>query len=132
MTVIAPRLERSNIDLEQIAPGRYQAEIQTDVTGAYHLELSQSVNSVPTFRQTRSIVVGYPDELRLGPADEELMKKVAEVSGGKYCPTVKDLIASRDRVAQNVIPLWPYLLMSALSLFLVDVLLRRLDVSLWF
>ena len=132
MTVIAPRLERSNVDLEQIAPGRYQAEIQTDVTGAYHLELSQSVNSVPTFRQTRSIVVGYPDELRLGPADEDLMKKVAEVSGGKYCPTVKDLVASRDRVAQNVIPLWPYLLMGALSLFLVDVLLRRLDISLWF
>ena len=132
MTVIAPKLERSNVDLEQIAPGRYQAEIQTDVTGAYHLELSQSVNSVPTFRQTRSIVVGYPDELRLGPADEELMKKVAEVSGGKYCPTVMDLVASNDRVAQNVIPLWPYLLMGALSLFLVDVLLRRLDVSLWF
>ena len=132
MTVIAPRLERSSVDLEQIAPGRYQAEIQTDVTGAYHLELSQSVNSVPTFRQTRSIVVGYPDELRLGPADEDLMKKVAEVSGGKYCPTVKDLVASRDRVAQNVIPLWPYLLMGALSLFLVDVLLRRLDISLWF
>ena len=132
MTVIAPKLERSNVDLEQIAPGRYQAEIQTDVTGAYHLELSQSVNNVPTFRQTRSIVVGYPDELRLGPADEDLMKKVAEVSGGKYCPTVMDLFASRDRVAQNVIPLWPYLLMGALSLFLVDVLLRRLDVSLWF
>ena len=132
MTVIAPRLERSNVDLEQIAPGRYQAEIQTDITGAYHLELSQSVNNVPTFRQTRSIVVGYPDELRLGPADEGLMKKVAEVSSGKYCPTVQDLIASGDRVAQNVIPLWPYLLMGALSLFLVDVLLRRLDVSLWF
>jgi Ca-activated chloride channel homolog len=132
MTVIAPRLGRTNIELEQIAPGRYQAEIPTDVTGAYHLELSQSVNSVPTFRQTRSIVVGYPDELRLGPADENLMKKVAEVSGGRYCPTVNELYANSDRVAQNVIPLWPYLLITALCLFLLDVLFRRLDVSLWF
>ena len=132
ITVIAPRLERTNLELEQIAPGRYQAEIPTDVTGAYHLELSQSVNSVPTFRQTRSIVVGYPDELRLGPADESLMKKVAEVSGGKYCPSVNDLYANSDRVAQNVIPLWPYLLITALCLFLLDVLFRRLDVSLWF
>lgn len=132
LTVIAPRLERTNLELEQIAPGRYQAEIPTDVTGAYHLELSQSVNSVPTFRQTRSIVVGYPDELRLGPADENLMKKVAEVSGGKYCPTATDLYAKSDRVAQNVIPLWPYLLITALCLFLLDVLFRRLDVSLWF
>ena len=131
MTVIAPQLERTNLELEQIAPGRYQAEISTDVTGAYHLELSQSVNNVPNFRQTRSIVVGYPDELRLGPADENLMKKVAEVSGGKYCPTVKDLYAKSDRVAQNVIPLWPFLLITALCLFLLDVLFRRLDVSLW-
>jgi len=132
MTVIAPRLERTNLELEQIAPGRYQAEIPTDMTGAYHLELSQSVNNVPNFRQTRSIVVGYPDELRLGPADENLMKKVAEVSGGKYCPTVNDLYARSDRVAQNVIPLWPFLLITALCLFLLDVLFRRLDVSLWF
>ena len=132
MTVIAPRLERTQIELEQVAPGRYQADIPTDVTGAYHLELSQSVNSVPTFRQTRSIVVGYPDELRLGPADENLMKKVAEVSGGKYCPTAKELFDRNDRVAQNVIPLWPSLLMGALCLFLFDVLVRRLDISLWF
>ncbi len=132
MTVIAPRLERSSVALEQIAPGRYQAEIPTDVGGVYHLEMSQSVDNVPTFRQTRSIVVGYPDELRLGPPDENLMKKIVEVSGGKYCPTVKELFANNDRVAQNVIPLWPYLLITALCLFLVDVLFRRLDVSLWF
>jgi len=132
MTVIAPRLERSSVALEQVAPGRYQAEIPTDVGGVYHLEMSQSVDNIPTFRQTRSIVVGYPDELRLGPPDENLMKKIAEVSGGKYCPTVKELFANNDRVAQNVIPLWPYLLITALCFFLVDVLFRRLDVSLWF
>ena len=131
MTVIAPHLDRSDVTLEQIAPGRYQADIPTDMSGAYHLELSQSVNDVPTFRQTRSIVVGYPDELRLGPPDESLMKKVAEVSGGKYCPSAKDLFVNKDRVAQNVIPLWPYLLMVALGIFLFDVLLRRMDVSLW-
>ena len=96
------------------------------------MEMSQSVDNVPTFRQTRSIVVGYPDELRLGPPDENLMKKIAEVSGGKYCPTVKELFANNDRVAQNVLLLWPYLLITALCLFLVDVLFRRLDVSLWF
>ncbi len=132
MTVIAPRLERSIVSLEQIAPGRYQADIATEMTGAYHLELSQSVGNVPTFRQTRSIVVGYPDELRLGQADENLMKKVAEVSGGLYCPTVKDLLARSVRVAQTVIPLWSYLLISALCIFLLDVLFRRIDVSLWF
>ncbi len=132
MTVIAPRLERSSVSLEQVAPGRYQADIATEMTGAYHLELSQSVGNVPTFRQTRCIVVGYPDELRLGQPDENLMKKVAEVSGGLYCPTVKELLASSDRVAQNVIPLWSYLLIAALCIFLLDVLFRRIDVSLWF
>ncbi len=131
MTVIGPRLERSSVLLEQVAPGRYQADIPTDTTGAYHLELSQSVGNVPTFRQTRSIVVGYPDELRLGPLDENLMKKVADVSGGKYCPTAKELFANNDRVAQNVVPLWPYLIIMALCLFLLDVLFRRIDVSLW-
>ncbi|MEM8734481.1 MAG: glutamine amidotransferase, partial [Planctomycetota bacterium] len=78
MTLIGPDLGKEDVALKQTAPGRYEAEIDVADRGAYHMELSQSRNGVATFRQTRGLVVGYPDELRLGPVETELLKKVAE------------------------------------------------------
>jgi hypothetical protein len=83
------------------------------------------------FRQTRGVVVGYPDELRLGPPDDSLMKRLAAASGGKFNPTAAEVFNAGTRVAQRATPLWPYLLMAALMAFLVDVALRRIDFSLW-
>lgn len=131
LTLIRPNLDRQDIDLKQTAPGRYEADFPTPETGAYHLELSQQKNGVTTFRQTRGMVVGYPDELRLGPADEELMRRVATVSGGRYNPSAADVFDLGDRVAERVTPLWPYLLAAALIVFVFDVALRRIDFTLW-
>lgn len=131
LTLIGPDLDKQDIELSQTAPGRYEADFATTQSGAYQLELSQFQNDTPTFRQTRGTVIGYPDELRFGPADEELMRQIASVSGGQYQPTASDLLTADDRVAQQVIGLWPYLLMTALALFLLDVALRRIDFSIW-
>src|SRR5690606_1871046 len=67
MTLIRPNLDKEKLPLEQTAPGRYEAEFATGESGSYHLELSQTQSDVVTFRQTRGVVVGYPDELRLTP-----------------------------------------------------------------
>lgn len=132
MTLIKPGLGKQDVVLEQTAPGRYEATIDVSDRGAYHMELSQSKNGVPTFRQTRGVVVGYPDELRLGPADEQLMKRVAGATGGTYAPSPEDLFRIKEESAQRVLNLWPYLLAAAVALFLFDVALRRIDFSLWF
>ncbi|MFN3193208.1 MAG: VWA domain-containing protein [Aureliella sp.] len=131
MTLIGPDLGKEDVLLKQTAPGRYEAKIDVANRGAYHMELSQSRNGVPTFRQTRGLVVGYPDELRLGPVETDLLKKVAETSGGKFEPTVDEIFEVGEDEAEDIMALWPYLLSAALGLFLVDVLLRRVDFSLW-
>ncbi len=131
LNAIRPGLARQELDLQQMAPGRYEAELSTGKEGAYHLELSQRKNGVVTFRQTRGFVVGYPHELRLGPPDEPLMKRVAAVSGGRYAPAVDEIFNPGGRIAQRATHLWPYLLMAALCLFVFDVALRRIDLSLW-
>lgn len=132
MTLIRPGLGKEQIQLQQTAPGRYEADISVPDRGAYHMELSQSRNDVPTFRQTRGMVVGYPDELRLGPPEEELMRRVAEISGGTFDPKAEEVFADTQRTAESVLPLWPWLLSAAVVLFLLDVALRRIDFSLWF
>lgn len=131
MTLIRPDLQREDISLQQVAPGRYAADFPVTEQGAYHMELSQQRNGVSTFRQTRGLVTGYPAELRLAPADEELMRQVAQLTGGQYAPSAEELFDMIDARAETIVPLWPYLLTAALVLFLFDVALRRIDFSLW-
>ncbi|MCO6045536.1 VWA domain-containing protein [Aeoliella sp. ICT_H6.2] len=129
MTLIRPNLDKEDVTLEQTAPGRYETKFTADDRGAYHLELSQQQNGQVTFRQTRGVVVGYPDELRLGIPNETLMHRIAEVSGGRYSPKVEEIFDPDDRLARQVVRLWPYLLGAALVLFVFDVALKRLDLA---
>ena len=80
-------------------------------------------------RQNRALVVGYPDELRLQPTNEVLLRKITEVTVGKYDPSIEELLAADERTVRRRLPLWPYLLMAVLGIFVIDVLLRRIDLS---
>jgi hypothetical protein len=116
----------------QTAPGRYEAEFETRTAGSYNLELNQNQNGVMTFRQTRGLVVGYPDELRLGSTNLGLLKQISQVSGGRFDVPAAEVFDAGQHSARLTLPLWPYLLISALGLLVADVALRRIDFSLGF
>jgi len=131
LTVIDPSLGNTPLVMQQTAPGRYEAEFATSQSGAYNLELNQNQNGVSTFRQTRGLVVGYPDELRLGPTNESLLRQISQVSGGRFDIPATEVFEPGLRTARLALPLWPHLLMVALSFLVLDVALRRIDFSLW-
>ena len=132
VTVIGPNVgaEKKEVEMRQVAPGRYVASVNTDQEGAYHFDLSQKTGAQVAFRQTRGLIVGYPDELRLRPTNDSLLRRIAEVSGGKHTTHPDDVIRNEARTAHRAQPLWPYLLTAAMVLFLADVASRRIDLSL--
>lgn len=132
LTVIDPQFGNKKLPMTQTAPGRYVAELDTPLTGAYHLDLLQKVQGNPLYHQSRGLMVGYPDELRLRPTNEELLQSLARLTGGVYNPTPESIFQATERVAQRATPLWPYLILVALGIFLVDVALRRIDFGLLF
>jgi hypothetical protein len=81
-------------------------------------------------QQSRGLVVGYDEEFRLRPTNEELLQAIARVSGGAYNPEPEAVFADLGRTAPRTIPLWPYLIAAAALLFLADVALRRIDFAL--
>lgn len=129
MTVIDPQLGTEKIRLLQTAPGRYVADFATKESGAYHLDLTQQVAGQLVYRQSRGLVVGYSDELRLRPTNEALLRQIAATSGGAYNPTPASIFQPTERLAQRPTALWPWLLTAALLLFVLDVALRRIDLS---
>jgi Mg-chelatase subunit ChlD len=130
MTLIDPRLATTKARLLQTAPGRYVADFETPLTGAYHVELTQKVGGQVLYQQSRGIAVGYSDELRLKPMNETLLKSIADSSGGKYNLAAADVFGPTGRTARRPTPLWPWLVTAAALLLVVDVALRRVDLSL--
>jgi len=82
--------------------------------------------------QSRGLVVGYAEELRLKPTNEDLLRAVSRLSGGMYNPTPEQVFQAPEKIAQRTTPLWPYLVVAAALMFLADVALRRIDFTLLF
>lgn len=130
LTIIDPQLVTKKVPLAQTAPGRYLADFETSLTGPYHLELTQKVNGQVLYQQSRGLSVGYSDELRLKPTNETLLKSIADATGGKYQIAAGQVFASSGRTARRPTPLWPWLVTAAVLLLVLDVALRRIDLSL--
>ena len=130
LTLIAPDLKSTEVAIQQTAPGRYEADVTTPSPGAWHFQVTQKVSGKTIFQQTRGLVVGYSDELRIREPNVELLKSIANDSGGKYEPSPGEVFKpAAGQLATTTIPLWPHLLSAALLLFVFDVAVRRLDLS---
>lgn len=147
VTVIDPQLGQYKLEMKQTSPGRYVVEFDTPLSGAYHLNMTQKTSGGTILhQQTRGLIVGYPDELRLHPTNDEMLRTLASTSGGRFDPIPEEIFRAESaieapqslgqpsippRSVQRSTPLWPYLVTAACLFFLLDVALRRIDFSLW-
>lgn len=130
LTIIDPALQTRAVMLKQTAPGRYETQLDMSAQGVWQLKVAQSVNGVITGQQSRGVVVGYPDELRLRTTNTQLLQQIAQTSGGTFAPTPESVFDPQPgRTAAKPIPAWPWCLMAAMLLLVLDVALRRLDLS---
>lgn len=125
--LIDPALKRRELDLIQTAPGHFEGLIETNDQGTYHLDISQQRNNGTQQRISRGVSVGYPEELKLLPVAEDVLRNIAVQSSGKYAPKLEEIVAADGRTAREPVPLWPSLLAAAVLLFIGDVALRRVE-----
>jgi len=130
LTVIDPQLNKSSSVLSQTAPGRYATKFMTGPSGAYHMEMAVQKDGKAMYRQSRGLILGYSDELRIRPTNEPLLKDIARLSGGTYEPLPEDIFSDDGRRVSRPTALWPSLLTIAMILWVFDVALRRIDFSL--
>ncbi len=73
--------------------------------------------------------IGYADECRVRPADEDLLRRIAELTGGRYDPDPAAVFAPSQRTVPRTTSCWSYLLTAAVLLFVLDVALKRIDLK---
>jgi Mg-chelatase subunit ChlD len=130
LTLIDPQLVTKALEMAQTAPGRYQAEFDAAQSGSYQLRFTQSRYGQVTGQQSRGLAVGYPDELRLRAVNTDVLKSIAAATAGRFDPTAESIFDPPARTVPRATPLWPYLVAAAALLFVVDVALRRVDLTL--
>lgn len=126
--VTNPALVTSRIPLQQTAPGRYEGELQTAEPGAWNLDFTIRSDGQPAAQQSRAIVTGEANELRLRPVNTGLLQQVAEASGGVFRPQPENIYKVSSERASRPRRLSTWLLGLAALLLIPDTLLRRLEI----
>jgi Mg-chelatase subunit ChlD/uncharacterized membrane protein len=113
------------IACELVAPGRYVAEVPTEAAGDYRVDFlaPQFDGSTPVAQ--RAFAVGYCDELHVLPTNTELLRQIADRTGGRYAATPADALRPAESSVPRTVRLWPWLICAAVVLFVLDVALKR-------
>jgi Mg-chelatase subunit ChlD len=134
-TVHTPSGTRERVTLRQVAPGRFRGEAAARETGAYLVGIlaPQTLEAPPAIA---AAIRSEGEEFSGATADPELLRRIAEISGGRMLrfPLVEDTPRGRiglfDRIGlprvEGWSPAWPLLLWIALPLFWLDVANRRI------
>lgn len=118
--------ENLPVDLaaRQVAPGRYETHVVVDARQPMTVEVAGNDAGVTT----RAVLPDPAREYRFSPPDAVLLQSIATATGGSWAPAPQAIAntAGASRLSRR--PLWPSLMLTALALWFVDLLLRRIRV----
>ena len=123
--VVTPAFERMQVPLEQVAPGRYEAEFPAEAVGSYMINLMHQGPKGQIGSQRTGLTISYSDEFKSLQGDGGLLDRLKTVTRGRTLKMGDPVFghALPGRAAPT--PLWPWLMLWAVCLFPGDVALRR-------
>jgi len=124
--VVAPNRERTVIDLEQVAPGRYRGRFPAGQEGVYLVGMAQRHNEQVVGSQLAGLVVPYAQELRDLGVDETLLRELSELTGGGAVSDPREVFLRGRRQSRIAIEMWPWMVGAVALLILPEIALRRL------
>src|SRR5919197_3646429 len=128
-TVVGPRGDEHQLDLPQVAPGRYQASYPVEDDGVYSLQVAQIDPDGGVANQSSGFVVPYSPEYRAGGTDEGFLETLAKRTGGRLIRDPDQAFLHDLPAVGAPRPLWPLLVVLAALLFVADVGIRRVRIT---
>ena len=119
--VIAPDQSVSEVPMRQIAPGSYEAKAPLSQKGTFTFRAVGDQTGGPS----RILPFSYPEEYHFYPPNTDLLRAIATETGGSFQPNASEIFSPRGETTALPTPLWPYLAVAALFLYITDIFLRR-------
>jgi len=119
--VIGPGDFRHPLDVSRLAPGTYRGRLRIgSLEGLFRvrpLNESRAFPEVGLYRQE--------SELSDYGSNEVLLKSIAQSTGGRFDPSVRQLFDSGGKYIESTLRLWPGLLALAVLLNLIELVMRK-------
>lgn len=125
IAVTAPDGKKSELNLNQTASGRYEALLPMTQFGSYGLKATHELDGDTLAVSLASISNPYPREFQFIEANRELLRRAAQVGGGETDPSIEKLFDPLGEEVKYRKELWPFFLLVALLLLVLDLLFRR-------
>lgn len=125
-TVRSPNGEVSVVPLARTAENEFSGQVDAGVLGAYWVAVSVFDDGAMIASGSSGAVSSYSDEFAFREPDPTLAADLAELSGGRVDPDAASVFDPAAVLGRAITPIWRWLAMAALALFLIDVTLRRL------
>jgi uncharacterized membrane protein len=132
---LAPRVRVSGpdgatttVELRHSGAGAYRLRVPLASGAALRFELADSpgLSRLAVGRTgSRRLFYAYPDEYRALPPNLELLRTLAEETGGKLAPSIAEVFAHNGDHSRVSRTLWPWLAVLALLLYVLDIAVRR-------
>ncbi|MDC0312037.1 VWA domain-containing protein [bacterium] len=106
--------------LDQEGPGLYGGSFRPTDPGVFLVRASSGARMV-----SAGHVHNPSAEAATGQVNEELLRKVCEMTGGTYLENADQKLELTGSNVSRYVELWPFLLFAFLALFVVDLLIRR-------
>jgi uncharacterized membrane protein/secreted protein with Ig-like and vWFA domain len=125
--LVGPDGKAQEVVFKKTSPGRYEARIKIGQFGKYLISIREKRDKKIKNFSTQGLVISPSlPEYRKLTINQELLKKIAIITGGIYNPATSAEIASYQDEIMEPQDVWYYLTVVALILFLADVAIRRL------
>ena len=118
--VTAPGEASRTVPLEETSPGHYEAHIPAGQGGLYRIVSGSSELILPEAGFYREA-----EEMKPQAVNTALLSEISRVTGGRIHPSMDQLLNDRGTLVRERKALWPYWLILALVLNLLEVALRK-------
>ena len=117
---------RNDFACTLVEPGRYVIEVPTKRIGDYGADFSLPATGGASSVVEHRFVVSYPAELRIEPTNVQLLRQIAERSGGRFAPEPAEVLRPAETTAPCTIVLGPWFLVAAIVLLVFNAAFMRL------
>jgi hypothetical protein len=128
-SIVDPRGNDHEVNLPQVAPGRYESSFPVEDDGIYSLQVRQTDADGTIANQSSGFVVPYSPEYRAGGTDDNFLETLARRTGGRLIHDPEQAFIHDLPAVGAPRQLWPYLLTLVALLFVIDVGVRRVRVT---
>jgi len=128
--ITQPDGSKTTLQLRQTAPGQYAGNVPvaTSAAAPFLFELVEGggiTRDMTRHAGERRLYYPYPDEYRSLPPNMNLLRALAEETGGKLAPEIGEIFAAQGDRGSSRTPMWPWFAGIALLLYLCDIAVRR-------